>query len=208
MGARAVSPAPSLCLCRKRAICPFSAPASSSSPTELALSKSSRRSFVGIVFQHMMTASPRRLRIRSSSSAKVSVGAPSLTNVLPQLFARQPAASATAVCTRSNPPSPAGEPPSLSHASIACRVEESRDPSSKTIAKSPNFSVFSGNRLGEYIHMTSPSCRARARFPLSHMGTARPNCELACYVIDFAAILDRERPKILVRLRLRPTSHV
>src|SRR6266480_4500568 len=49
----------SLWLCRKRAIWPLSVTVCSTSPSEPAVSKSSRCSFVGIVFHCMMTAAPR-----------------------------------------------------------------------------------------------------------------------------------------------------
>lgn len=49
----------SLWSCRKRAICPLSSDVFSTSPNEPAVSKSSRWSFVGIVFHCMMMAAPR-----------------------------------------------------------------------------------------------------------------------------------------------------
>ena len=61
----------SLWSCRKRAICPLSSDVFSTSPSEPAVSKSSRWSFVGIVFHCMMTAAPRQRRICSSISATV-----------------------------------------------------------------------------------------------------------------------------------------
>jgi hypothetical protein len=56
----------SLWLCSERAIWPLSVTVCSTSPSEPAVSNSSRCSFVGIVFHCMMTAAPRHRRTCSS----------------------------------------------------------------------------------------------------------------------------------------------